>query len=460
MLKTFKNKFLPAIRKYLPIIIVVLLALFLRLYLLPVRASFDADQEEIAYKAKEILSGNPVLLGPKTSLGGFSIGPGFSYIWAFFSLLTKGHPIAGAYTSVFLGIIFIIGVYVVGRRIFSEKIGLTLSLIVAISNYLVVWDQSPWAPSLFYISELITFYGAYIASKNKYGILVIALGLMLGFHSHFAIFLLVVPLVVYLLIYKPVTDKKILLISLIVFILGISPVVLYDIIHGFVNSNRLISIFSLGTSDVLVSRLKLFYSLTLNSTSIIWFQMPNIVRYLLFVFVSVFGIVRIFKDKKHRSLLILINLFIFIPLITFMFYRANFTEYYLMTAVVPFLFFLGYLINIVKNRLILAVALIVFMAVNLYGVYNIQRPMSLGNKEKIIEKIIEIEGKDGYGISLSTKLGYSFGFSYLFDYYGVRADIPPKSGEKKIFTIIVPPGFDGIEPIFAVDGVGLRWEGI
>lgn len=456
MLKKALNK----VKKYFPIIFTIAIAAVLRFYMFSYRTSFDADQEEIAFKAKELLSGNPVLLGPKTSLGGFSIGPGFTYIWSFFSLLVKGDPIAGAYASIFLGIIFIIGTYIIGRKIFSEKVGLILSLIVAVSNCLVVWDQNPWAPSLFYLSELITFYGAYIARKSRYGILIIILGLILGFQSHFAVFLLIIPLVIYLLIYKPIMDKKILLISLIICILGISPVVLYDATHGFLNFGRLISIFSLGTSGVAVSRLKLVDSLIFNSTNILWFQMPNIVRYVVFGIISVFGIYKIFKDKKYRPLIILIILFIFVPLLTFMFYRSNFTEYYLMTAVVPFIFLLGYLISLIKSRIILIMLLILFSTVNLYGIYNIKKPMSLGNKEKIIEKIIEMQGKEGYGISLSTELGYSFGYSYLFDYYQVKAEVPPKAGEKKVFTIVAPPGYRGIEPLYQVEGIGLRWEGI
>lgn len=449
-----------SIKRYLPFVLVAALAVFLRLYLLPQRTSFDADQEEIAFKAKEILSANPVLLGPKTSLGGFSIGPGFTYVWAFFSLLTKGNPIAGAYASVLLGIMFVTGVYVVGRKIFSEKVGFTLSLIAAISNSLVVWDQTPWAPSLFYLSELLTFYGAYISNKNKYGLLLVALGLVLGFQSHFAIFLLIVPLIMYLFVYKPIVDKQVLLISLVISILGISPVILYDFTHGLVNFNRLISIFSLGLSGVHVPIMKLVYSLTLNSTSVIWFQMPNIVRYLVFELVLIFGIFRIFKDNKYRSFLILINLFLFIPLITFMFYRANFTEYYLMTGVVPFLFILGYFVSLIKARVVLMSLLVMFVVVNLYGIYHIQKPMGLGNKEKIVEKIIDVGGKENYGVSLSTEAGFNFGYSYLFDYYNIKADVPPKTGQKKIFTIVAPPGFRGIEPMYQVDGIGLRWEGI
>jgi hypothetical protein len=69
-------------------------------------------------------------------------------------------------------------------------------------------------------------------------------------------------------------------------------------------------------------------------------------------------------------------------------------------------------------------------------------------------------GKSGYGVSLSVQPGYGFGYQYLFDYYGASPDTPPLKNQKKIFTIVSPPGYRGIEAIKDFDGVGLRWEGI
>ena len=454
------GKVLPLIKKYLPITLIVLLAIFLRLYQLQTRTLFDADQEEIAFKAKEILSGNPVLLGPKTSLGGFSIGPGFSYVWAVFSLILKENPIAGAYASVFLGILFIVGIYIVGKNIFSNKVGIVFSLVATLSGSLIAWDQSPWAPSLFYVSELVIFYGVYLSKKNKIGLPLVVLGLALAFQSHFAVFLLILPIITYFLIYKPLFDKKTLLLSLLIGFVGVLPILLYDTLHDFVNFNRLMSVFSLGVSGVAPSKLKLIYTLVQNSVNVLATSMPVFLRYIIFallIMVVLFGVV---KDKKYRSVNVLSLLFIFVPLIEFMFYKSNFSEYYLMTVVVPFIFVLGYVFSKIKSNVLMITILMLFAIPNLFSFYNFKKSVSLGAKEKVVQKIIEMEGTSGYGVSLSTEPGYNFGYSYLFDYYKTTPNIPPKSGEEKIFTIVVPPGYEGIEPLYAVDGVGLRWEGI
>ena len=79
---------------YPAILLFILIAgLFLRCYRLEFRTGFDADQEVLAFRAQEIVKGDLALIGTKTSLGGFSIGPGFYYLAAIFSLVLANNPV-------------------------------------------------------------------------------------------------------------------------------------------------------------------------------------------------------------------------------------------------------------------------------------------------------------------------------------------------------------------------------
>jgi hypothetical protein len=80
--------------------------------------------------------------------------------------------------------------------------------------------------------------------------------------------------------------------------------------------------------------------------------------------------------------------------------------------------------------------------------------------ENAVKLIGEKGGRKGYGVSLSTEPGYQFGYNYLFDYFGLNPDMPPLKDQKKIFTIVIPPGMDGIEAEVEYDGIGVLWEGI
>lgn len=455
----FKRKIPAVIKKSFPIILIAILALCLRLYLLPERTLFEADQEEIAFKAKEILSGDLVLLGPKTSLGGFSIGPGFSYLWAISAFIFNRVAISGAYLSIFLGLLFIIFTYITATKIFSKKVGTFLALTLSISAALIFWDQSPWAPSLFYLAELIIFYGIYISAKNKWGLPIASLGMALAFQSHFAVFLLLLPIVIYLFIYKPVMDKKSTFFSLAILTAGVLPVIIFDLLNGFVNFGRLTSVFSLGVSGTPPEKIKLIYTLILNSVDILWLHFSKIFKYLIFLAIIFFSIFKSVSDKKYRSLIILSLLFLFLPLVQFLFYKSTFSEYYLMTAVTPFIFLFGYFISEVKGGALPFIILMFLASFNLNTFLNHEKPMNLHAKEDIVKKIVEKGGAGDYGVSLSTDLGYNFGYRYLFSYFEITPDIPPLKDQKKIFTIVVPPNFDGIESMYEIDGIGLRWEG-
>ena len=60
--------------KTLLVLLLLTVGLFLRLNNLESKTLFDADQEWLAFRAKDILSGDLVLLGPVTSVGNFGLG--------------------------------------------------------------------------------------------------------------------------------------------------------------------------------------------------------------------------------------------------------------------------------------------------------------------------------------------------------------------------------------------------
>lgn len=449
------------IKGYLPIIIILAVAIFLRFYRIESRAQFDADQEEIAFRAKELLSGNPVLLGPKTSLGGFSIGPSFTYLWALISLFTKGDPVAGVYASILLGLIFTLSVFLFTRKVYSTLTASILSLTSAVSIGLIIWDQSPWAPSFFYLSEMVILYGVFISDKKSWGILLTALGVAIGFQAHFAVFLLIPPIVIFWLLHKPQMEKRMSLFSLLVIFAGFLSVIVFDVTHGFINFQRLISIFKLAITGAAPPTSKIILTLITNSMNYFYLYFSESTRIALFViaiFVSALGVM---KDAKYKRIIILSLIFLFIPFIFFLFYRSNFSEYYLMTALPPFILISGFIFEKLKKyRNFLYFVVFALTLYNLRAWYAYKRPMSLMAKRELVKTIIQMGGKSGYGVSLSVEAGNQFGYRYLFDFYGAFPDIPPKKNQKKIFTIVVPPGYKGIEAVKQFDGIGLRWEGI
>jgi 4-amino-4-deoxy-L-arabinose transferase-like glycosyltransferase len=456
-----KNMVFKYVKKFSPIILVILFTLFLRFSNLERRAAFDADQEEIAGRAKELLSGNPVLLGPKTSLGGFSIGPGFTYVWGVASIFTKGNPIAGPYTSVFLGVGFVLLIYLFSRKFYSDKTALILSFISAVSITLIIWDQNAWAPSLFYLAELLVIYGVYISETKPIGTFILLLGLIIGFQAHFAIFLLLPAILIYWLMFKPKFNRKWTLYSLLIVIVGLAPGIIFDVTHHFVNFERLLSVFKLAVTGTPPHMSKIVMTLISNSAGFYYIFFSTALRVTIFSITVLICAIGVVKEIKYRKILTLSFLFLFVPFIFFVFYRSNFSEYYLMTALPSFIILSGYIFEKINKYYVITIAIVIFLAfINIKAWNGHVKPMNLWAKKQTIETIIEMGGKSGYGVSLSVEAGYRFGYQFLFDYYNATPNIPPLKDQKKIFTIVVPPGYRGIEAEKNFDGVGLRWEGV
>src|SRR3989344_6996263 len=87
------------------VIAILLLGAFLRFYNLGTRTYFDADQEWMAFRSRDLLNGDLALIGPVTSIGSFSIGPGFIYLNSIFSFIFSKNPISGSILSVLLGLL-------------------------------------------------------------------------------------------------------------------------------------------------------------------------------------------------------------------------------------------------------------------------------------------------------------------------------------------------------------------
>lgn len=450
--------------KTLIIASLLIIGLFLRLYKVESRTMFDADQEWLAFRAKDILSGDLALLGPVSSIGSFSIGPGFIYLWSIISFLTQGNPISGTYLSIILGIVTCLSIYVFAKHFIDERAAFVLLFLASISSTLIFWDQNPWAPSLFYLSQIILLTGAYLSNKNKWGIPILSLGLVVGFQSHLGILLSLLSIFIYFIFVRPKKPniKTILLILGILF-LGFLPNIIFDIFNNFINLKRFISIFKGDGMDYFVGFGKIINTLSYSISSLFYVKKINILDSVFSKTVLALILAngaRLLMDKKKRNLSLLLLITVIVPALFFYIQQGKFSEYYLMMTVPSLIFLFGlFIVQILNRKLLLSFIIIFSLYFNLQSIVEFKQSWTLGNKVEVAKEIVKIAGKENYGISINSKLGNQFGFDYIFSYYGVIADKPPKKGETKIITIAIPDGFHGINGFKDFGGIGLLWEG-
>ncbi|MEK7168634.1 MAG: glycosyltransferase family 39 protein [Patescibacteria group bacterium] len=451
-------------KEFIIVFLILCLGLGLRLYNLPTRTSFDADQEWLATRAIDIFKGDFPLLGPTTSVGNFSIGPMSIYLWAFVGIFTGNSPITGAYLSVLLGMITLFGLYLFVKYFVDQKIAYIILFLAAVSSNLIFWDQIPWAPSLFFVSQIILLTGAYLAIKNKIGYLLVVLGFILGFQSHFGIVLSLISTILYFIFARPVKiDKKTLLLSIALLLIGFLPNIIFDLTHNFDNFRKIFGAFGRDGINYFVSFNKIINVLTTNGVSHLYPRNNNLIDSVitkgLFTLILVNGI-SLLRDKKKKHLSLLLLITSIFPAFLFYIQQGKFSEYYLMMTVPSLLLLVALTLTRLKTKKYVLLLIIIISAfLNFKEIESRYVSWNLKAKTDIAKTIISIGGYENYGISLNSKLGNQFGFNYIFKHYGIKADVPPKKGEIKIFSVIIPQGFDGMVGVKTFDGIGLLWQG-
>lgn len=443
----------------------VLGGLFLRFFKLKDRLSFDWDQENFAWLAKELISdGKFTLLGAPTSVGGIHLGPFYTYLSDLAYFIFRQDPLGGGVLAALTGVATIISIYLVGRELFGSQVAKVSALIYTFSFSLIVWDLVAWNPSPFHLYVLWTIWALVKTIKNqKYTLMLFPL-LGLGLHLHIASLVLFPLVLVYLLTRKVRISRKIFLFSLFLFLISISPLIIFDIRHGFFNVKQFINFLLFQGSS--------FSAQGIQAGSIgglVWNQffsyissiLPEEVRslILLLLWFSV-PLVWFKARKKQRISLTIIYLLIVLTFIFYSIYPGHVTEYYLM-ILTPFSIFLVslFLVQVFNSNKYSKIAVVLlmplFIFLNLANWFPYDKVLSLADKERAIDFIIADSAGKPFRVSITTQLGYDNGFKYLLWYKKAKVSTDLKD---KIYTIVAPAGAYGIKSLKEFHGVGVIWD--
>lgn len=239
------------IKNYLPLICILVVAAFLRLYKIADYMTFLGDEGRDVLIVYNILHGHLTLLGPTASVGGFFLGPIYYYFMAPFLWVFNYNPVGPAIMVALIGITTVFLVYKVGSDFFNKQVGLIAASLYAISPLVVAYSRSSWNPNPMPFFSLLTLYILYKAlSKNNNKFFLLA-GLLLGvtMQLHYLAIFLGVIIAVYILFIrrsflKAVKDYLFIFLG---FIVGWSPFLAFEGRHGFPNIQSIFSfIFSSG----------------------------------------------------------------------------------------------------------------------------------------------------------------------------------------------------------------------
>ncbi len=427
---------------------IVSVGLFLRLYKLPSMVGFDFDQEYAAMFAQTILKVFPIqMIGQGLSVQGLFMGPFYFYYLVPFFALTGLDPIGGYIGSIVLGTGTIILYYVLLRRVFGRVAGIIGALL---ASTLLLYIQYDWAMAPAYSSTFIILITWFCLYKYWHGNTAYLLLLSFVFGMYTSIHPILFPFyflfVLVFLVKRRVPSFKIGIFSLLLFILPLTPLLLFEYFRHFLEFKTLLSLHGSSSAEIKSFATFIDYGLILFRFPVLLFQLPlsgisaAIFSTLFYASPIVLSIKKIgfWKDRFH----------IFMIVTTVM---AFLGYYYFLPTHVPEYYFIGAesivfiyaastlaLLYKTKAKLFLIAFLGFVFVVNFSRLVSLWRSSggyTLEAKEYILREI-KSRQKDNpnFAISYNIDVGQEYGLGYLTRLYGIE----PRGKPDTVYEIVIP----------------------
>lgn len=237
------EKFILEIRENILLFSILTVAAFLRFYRLNELMPFIGDQGWFYLSARDmILYNNIPLVGITSSHTWLYQGPLWTYILGILFLIFNFNPIVPAYFTAGCGIFTVWLIYKIGKKMFSQKAGLIAAVSYASFPFIIINDRMPYHTSLIPLFSLLFVYAVFrwVSGEVRFFPLsVFFLAVLYNFELATQVFWAVVlGILVYGIWSKKmwsvdVFKKKLLLFSLLAFIIPMLPIIIYDFFHGF-----------------------------------------------------------------------------------------------------------------------------------------------------------------------------------------------------------------------------------
>jgi 4-amino-4-deoxy-L-arabinose transferase-like glycosyltransferase len=438
--------------KYLPIVLVLALAFFLRAYKAQELFNYAHDNDLASWIVKDILVNHHLrLIGQQTSVTGVFIGALFYYMQIPFYLIGKMDPFPVVFLTIFLGTFSVFSFYFVFSKMFSKKVGLIGALIYAVSQMIVFTDREvvPTMPVMLW--TVWYFYDLFLIYKGKQKSGFILFGFLVALIWHFNIALYVITPLALLAwgLSKKKFQWKYFFLGLGILIVLSSPFIIFEARHNFQQTKAIVASLTADkntvskTSTGLV-KLDRVIQIVEKNTSYIFFPSVSVPNSLAVILLVTILILLVITRKIPKGIALLMTLWQILYIVFFTGNSLNLSEYYLNGMNVIWITIasvaLGYLLENKILRIAGIILITAYAAKNIYLIVNTQsNQIGYIQRKAIVEYINEDAKAHNYpciSISYITNPGYELGYRYFFYLDNMHVN-EPKSGSP-VYTIVFP----------------------
>lgn len=451
------------------LVIVVLIAIFLRSYQAMERFEFAHDGDLYSWIVRDIVVNKHLrLIGQETSTQGIFIGPAFYYLLIPFFLLTGMDPVGVLVLPLLVGTLGVISFYWVFKNLFDVSSGLLAAFLQAVLLSRVSLDR--WVVPTITTSlwEIWFLYTVLMLGRGNLKVFPL-LGLLAGliWHINFSLAPILITVPIALILSKKLPSVGDLVKASIAFIIPSVPLFLFELRYDFSQTRNLF--FSLGNNqggEIGISKfIQVIDQISGNVVSLFFYPSRELFLppKLIFLFVIFLGIFWAKRSVFKKQTLLILSVWTLSVIFFFTLSSKLISEYYFSSINTVFLFFviavLAWLLHYSKHTKVLVwLCIVSFLARSI--IYTITLPdhnVRGYNKRKAVVEYIQNDAKNkGFpcvSISYIASPGENVGFRYLFYLSNMHVN-QPLSGSPA-YTIVIPSGLYGIKSDFTSGSIGV-----
>jgi len=448
--------------EFILLIIILLLASFLRLYRISEYMTFLGDEGRDSIIVRRFLvNGDIFLIGPGTSIGNMYLGPLYYYMMAPALLLAAFSPVGPAVQIAVLGVVTVFLIWHIAREWFGSVAGVVASVLYAISPTVIIYSRSSWNPNIMPFFALLCIYCMWKVWVHKRYLWLLVLGVSMAFvlQSHYMGLLLAPTLGVIwgAAAWQARKNKnlktllKYTLMGLGIFLVLMSPLVIFDARHNWQNFSAL-STFFLDRQTTISAR-------PWNALPNIWPLLQDITTRLLTGRVAeagkwvamalLLGMLFMLKDMQKKKWpkvrpIVYLSLWLGVALIGLGVYKQHiYDHYYGFFFAAPFLLFGGicsYFVEKAKLRgaWIVGTVLLFLVFFSFQNSPLTQEPNSQLKRTRIIAEFIRDEANnETFNLAVIAERNYEAAYQYFLEKWRAKViEIDPLRADETIESVL------------------------
>ena len=417
--------------RYFVLALILIAALFLRLYKIEEIFPFDFDQQVPAEAAFDFFTYHKItLVGQELSFEGFFLGPLHNWIQFIPYGICQLSPDCVPYFYLIIGVITIAVLYFIAQKIFDTKTATITCLIYAVSFAQISFEGGVNSNYFLFLAStglLFCFY-KYFLGENKYivfgafiaGIAVVNFNPVFIF-SALAFFLFA--------LIRPKRSVLVFIAAALAFLASYLPLVVFNFRHDNILLNNFLNFIhqNITSEDYLFRSMFLFRDVLTPFFSFYLFQSSSLIFSLITLVLIGSGIYLVLKSKNR--LFLFLPFWIIFTFVGFVFYKGWVPNYYFQQVLLPMILLVS--ISARKFFWIFLTFAVIFLFTNVSRAINYSSWVNYETKKKVVELIINDTNNQTYNLYNNLPISLNTGYPTLFK----LSKKEPREGGKNLYIL-------------------------